>query len=133
MSKQEPPSHPDFPIPKTSSVVPHEGSATGSGSQQPQRVNPEVHDRFDGFMKGELKEGKVDHEEEVIEIAIPEEEVPFDGDLIYGDLVDEDGLPFYDEHTRRWINFPGHNNKITIPSYIERLARAVHEVVTKRE
>ncbi len=30
--------------------------------------------------------------EDVIELAIPEEQVPFDGDLIYDDVVDENGV-----------------------------------------
>lgn len=128
MSEADHASHQDFPVPKTSSIVAHEESA--SGSQQPQRVNTEIHDLFDGFMKGELKEGTLDSEETVIETAIPEIGVPFDADEIYERLLDEDGVPFYDAFLNRWHGFPGHNNpRQSIPRYVDRLAHAVHNIV----
>lgn len=130
MSEQKPASHSDFPIPKTSSIVPHE--ETASGSQKPQRVNNEIHELMDGYMKGELKEGTVDHEDDVIDIGIPEDAIPFDGEAIYPELVDDEGQPYYDDEKKRWHGFPGHNNKVTIPQYIEKLAHAVHEIVVRR-
>ncbi len=127
-SKQEDPSpHQDLPIAKSSSFVPHEENIDGSQSK---RVNNETHGLLDVAMKSELAEGTLDNDEDVIELAIPEEQVPFDGDLIYDDVVDENGVPFYDG--QKWHGFPGHNNKNeSIPAYLEDLARAVHRIVEK--
>ncbi len=73
VNRRTPHPHQDLPIAKSSSFVPHEENIDGSQSK---RVNNETHGLLDVAMKSELAEGTLDNDEDVIEPAIPEEQVP---------------------------------------------------------
>lgn len=124
----EPEPHQTPTVAKTSSVVLHE--QTASGTDLPERVNAETHPSQDMLLKGELKEGTIDNEPDIIFEAIPREGVPFDGEELFPALTDakNEGLPFYSEG--RWQGFPGHQGK-SITAYIERLAMAIHAALLK--
>lgn len=112
-------------VAKTSSIVPHNQSAQASGADQPQveRQNKEIHALIDSYMKNELEEGTVDREPGLPEAVVPENAIPFNGYEIFEELTDENGERLYKD--KKWIGFPGHNAKESIPAYVEKIACAV--------